>query len=427
MPSPVVEKLGQIITKQTPNSPDRARALLMAAYSWVNLSGKFPRPHNVRAATERVNGGIAGTIVDSFHHPENAIMVNIFMPCEILHAMGLTPMFPEGLSAYIANTACEGVFVETSEAHDIAESFCSYHKLMMGVAETGVMPRPLMIANTTLACDANQLSFPRLAKFYDVPHYVIDVPSTASEESVNYVAGQLRELTAMLEDLSHRRLDEQVLREVMVRSRKTIEVYHQALALRGRVSLDTTMTSEMCAMISTHIMLGRPEALRFMEDLLDASQRVLAAGPSDKIRLFWIHTLPNWQDSMRQIVDAAPTCELVGTDIATEYIELPDPDHPFESMARRLVYGSMNGPGKKRLECALEQAKAAHADGVVVFCHWGCKQTLGISQMAKQYFEEAGLPTLVLDGDGCDSRNVADGQMVTRMNAFIEQLGAARA
>ena len=33
-----------------------------------------------------------------------------------------------------------------------------------------------------------------------------------------------------------------------------------------------------------------------------------------------------------------------------------------------------------------------------------------------------GLPTLVLDGDGCDSRNVADGQMVTRVGAFLEQL-----
>lgn len=49
------------------------------------------------------------------------------------------------------------------------------------------------------------------------------------------------------------------------------------------------------------------------------------------------------------------------------------------------------------------------------------------SQLAKQYFEQNGLPTLVLDGDGCDSRNVADGQMVTRVNAFIEQLKALRA
>lgn len=427
MPSPVVTKLGQVIQSKTIASPDYARALLMAAYSWVHLAGKFPRRSNVRAATERVNGGIAGTIVDSFHHPENAVMVNIFMPCEIIHALGLVPMFPEGLSAYIANTACEEVFVETSEAHDIAETFCSYHKLMMGVAETGVMPRPLMIANTTLACDANQLSFPRLAHYYDVPHFVIDVPGTNDDEAVHYVADQLRQLTTQLEDLSHRQLDERELFETMVRSRKTIEAYQRSLAIRGQISLDTTMTSELCAMISTHIMLGRPEALRFMEDLLAVSQRALARPRNDKPRLFWIHTLPNWQDSMREILDAAPSCELVGTDIAAESIDLPDPDHPYESMARRLVAGSMNGPGKKRLALALEQARQANADGVVVFCHWGCKQTLGLSQLAKHYFEQNGLPTLVLDGDGCDSRNVADGQMVTRMNAFIEQLQAVRA
>ena len=121
-------------------------------------------------------------------------------------------MFPEGISAYVANTACDEVFVETSESHDIAETFCSYHKLMIGVAETGIMPRPLMIANTTLACDANQLSFPRLAKFYDVPHYVIDVPTTADEDAVVYVADQLRELTALLEDVTHRSLDPEALR-----------------------------------------------------------------------------------------------------------------------------------------------------------------------------------------------------------------------
>lgn len=162
----------------------------------MNLAGKFLRQPNVRAATERVNGGIAGTIVESFRHLENAVMVNIFMPCELIHAMGLTPMFPEGLSAYIVNTACEEVFVETSEAHDIAETFCSYHKLMMGVAETGVMPKPLMIANTTLICDANQLSFPRLVNFYDVPHYVIDVPNTADGDAVAYVTDQLYEFAA---------------------------------------------------------------------------------------------------------------------------------------------------------------------------------------------------------------------------------------
>ena len=99
-----------------------------------------------------------------------------------------------------------------------------------------------------------------------------------------------------------------------------------------------------------------------------------------------------------------------------------DPDRPYESMARRVVSSASNGPGSRRVEEAVRRAKETKADGVILFCHWGCKQTLGLSQLAKRRLEEEGLPTLVLDGDGCDGRNVADGQMVTRVNAFLEQL-----
>ena len=74
----------------------------------------------------------------------------------------------------------------------------------------------------------------------------------------------------------------------------------------------------------------------------------------------------------------------------------------------------------------LEMAERLHADGVVYFCHWGCKQTSGGAGYAKSALERAGYPTLILDGDGCDTGNVNDGQMVTRMQAFLEQLGVQK-
>jgi benzoyl-CoA reductase/2-hydroxyglutaryl-CoA dehydratase subunit BcrC/BadD/HgdB len=71
-------------------------------------------------------------------------------------------------------------------------------------------------------------------------------------------------------------------------------------------------------------------------------------------------------------------------------------------------------------------SKKLRADGVVYFCHWGCKQTLGGAQFVKDYMESAGYPALILDGDGCDRGNINDGQMLTRMQAFLEMLEAAR-
>ncbi len=417
-----IETLGNIIEKQTLSSPERARSLLTAAYSWVHFSGKHSnRLNDVRSAYDYLNGAVAGTIVDSFRTPQAAVMVNIFLPCELLHAMGVQPMFPEGISAYLACTGCQKVFAEKAEAGDVPETFCSYHKTMLGAAETGVMPKPLLIANTTLACDANQLSFRRLANFYQVPHTVIDVPHAQDGEAVDYVADQLRELGRQMEDLCHKKLDPQALKETIACSRRTVETYRAFLERRGAARLPTTMTGEMCSMIANHVMLGRPESEVYMERILRACQAAPAPDGHRK-RIFWMHTFPNWQDSMRDILEEGPNCELVGSDISADALTDMDPDRPYESMARRVVESLCNGPAQRRVDAAIHWAKTAKADGVVVFCHWGCKQTLGLSQLAKQAMEAQGLPTLVLDGDGCDARNVADGQMVTRVNAFLEQL-----
>lgn len=416
-----IEILGGMIEKQTVSSPEHARALLEAAYSWVRFSGSHKRGAAVRSAYDYINGAVAGTIVDSFRRPKGSVMVNIFLPCELLHAMGIQPMFPEGISVYTACTACQRPFAEAAEAADVPESFCSYHKTMLGMAETGVMPPPLMIVNTTLACDANQLSFRRLAEQYQVPHMVIDIPHTDDEDAVRYVAGQLRAVAAQLEDLCHRKLDPQALSEAVARSQRTLDTYQAFLQRRGEITLPTTMTGELCSMIATHVMLGRPESEAYMSRLLRSAEQAAPADPGKK-RIFWMHTLPNWQDSMKEILEASGRCEIVGTDMSTDALLEMDPEQPYESMARRAVGTSFNGSAARRIESAVRRARQARADGVIVFCHWGCKQTLGMSQMAKQTLEAEGFPTLVLDGDGCDARNVADGQMVTRVNAFLEQL-----
>ena len=67
-------------------------------------------------------------------------------------------------------------------------------------------------------------------------------------------------------------------------------------------------------------------------------------------------------------------------------------------------------------------AKMLDADGVIWFCHWGCKHTLGASQIAKKKFEHSGFPTLILDGDGADRSHGGEGQVATRVEAFIEML-----
>lgn len=128
---------GRLIASQVAPHPRRRRRMLSGGYSWVSLCRKRKKLTDAKSAYARMNGRVADTLIRGMNQPQQAVMVNIFMPCELMHAMGLTPMFPEGLSVYVACTACQHVFAERAETSGIPESFCSYHKTMIGMAESG--------------------------------------------------------------------------------------------------------------------------------------------------------------------------------------------------------------------------------------------------------------------------------------------------
>ena len=424
MPSPAIETLGRLISRQVGEHPERARRLLRTAYSLVGVQMRLFPPKDVLPARCRMQGATARSMAAGLGKPNRAACVNIFLPCELLHALDIPPVLPEGLSCYLVSTAAERVFVEAAEERGVPESYCSYHKILLGLAETGVMAKPRFVLNTSLACDANQLTFRRLARFWDVPHFTVDVPFSPAEDSVAYVADQLRAMGGFVQAHTGRALPEDALRAAMARARATVEGYRRYLELRAGRHLPDEMTSEMLSVFALHPMLGSPAALDYVERLC-AQTAALPEGRRGK-RLLWLHTLPHWQDSLRALLNFREDVEIVGCDMTLDADLLPDPDHPYESMASRLVYSSFNGGAARRAERAAELARLLRADGAVYFCHWGCKQTSGAAQLVKARLEAAGFPTLVLDGDGCDSGNVNDGQMVTRLQAFLELLEGAK-
>ena len=106
--------------------------------------------------------------------------------------------------------------------------------------------------------------------------------------------------------------------------------------------------------------------------------------------------------------------------------DLADAD-PFRALAKKLIDNAMNGPYERKLALVDRLLDATHADGVIHFCHWGCKQSAGGSALLREHLHEAGVPLLQLDGDGIDERNSHDGQIKTRLEAFFEVLEAKRA
>lgn len=419
-----VEKLGDFIGRQVPEHPDRAAKMLSLAYRAVGFQASKLPSKKRNASREFLQGYLASQMAGMLTDPSGSAVVNIFMPPEIFHAMDIPITAPEALATYVVCTAAEQPFVEKSEEEGASETFCSFHRCLLGIAESHVLKNPALVANTTLACDANQLTFRTLASLWNVPHCVIDVPSETDEDAVDYVAGQLRSLARMTEEAVGKKLDENALKECISRGNRTFRNYKKYLSHRMEAHFPEAMTPELMLDFNNHLLIGSETALKFSELLL----RDLKTAPrhTTEKRILWMHVLPNWQNSVMDIFQGADNhrVEIVGSDIAYSSMAPMDPEKPYESMARRLVNDSFNGPGERRIEATLDMAKKLGVDGILIFCQWGCKQTQGISFTAKRVFEENGFPTLILDGDACDRMNGGSEQIITRANAFVEQLEA---
>lgn len=363
------------------------------------------------------------SVVGALADFDNAVVTSIFTPNEIFHALRARPVTAEAVASFASGAQAEGGFIAAAEGRGVPETYCSYHRILMGMATSGVLGKPRMLASCSVACDANNLTFKALGRFWGVPHVYVDVPYDVSRDSVLYVADELRELARATEDAFSRKLDESRLREVCACSERTMHELAATLPTRRGRYLANTMTIDMMEMLDLHLSLGLPECEALAREM---QHDFLAASPYEGVNLVWAHVSPYFLESLGELVNTSQTSQIVASDMMFEHVSAGDAwfdaSSPYEFMAERLVRSCFNGPATRRADCIEHLARETGADAVVLFCHWGCKQTAGAAQLIRRQLEGAGWPVLVLDGDACDRANCMEGQMSTRFSAFLEMV-----
>ena len=417
--SDIVENFGRLVGRQIENKPQWARRLLLTGYYAKRLQLKWAPQKGLSPARNDLAITSMNAVIAPLRHPETAALVSIFTPCEMLQAMEIRPMLAEAMASYINGAKAESAFIAYAQDAGLPETFCSYHKVLLGGILSGVIPKPRFVFNTSLVCDANCLTFRMAAEHWKIPQFFLDIPYHADEEAVQHVEDQLRDFAGFLEDHTGRKLDEEKLKAHVASSGRTMASLERAQKLKKGRYLSNGLTDEMYEVFANHVLLGTPQTERFA---LQLEKDLKAAQPTKGVRLLWMHVIPYYQEDLKEMLNFSDRCQIIACDMNfDEYIET-DPEKPYESMARRLVFDSFNGPAARRIDRSLKMCRDLEIDGVVYFCHWGCKQTLASAQTVRDAMEEAGYPTLVLDGDGCDSGNTSNGQIRTRMEAFIEML-----
>ena len=96
------------------------------------------------------------------------------IPNEVMHAMGVAPIYPESLAAISAGIGKAGEFFEESRAHALSNIICSYTRCGLGICWSsktafGAIPRPNIAITDVNVCGLHLTWWAYLEDHFTLP------------------------------------------------------------------------------------------------------------------------------------------------------------------------------------------------------------------------------------------------------------------
>ena len=352
------------------------------------------------------------------------------MPSEILFAMNLPSFSLEIAAALCARFGKSSQAFAEADLSGIPTDVCSFHRAALGHAYTGIYPPPKLLVGTSTICDSNLKTIKICEYITGKESIIIDVPYDFNDSSINYLANQLRNLTKRLEEVTGKKMNENALKRAIELSNQAREKMIELNHVREDPLSPLTGQNSLGFMVPSHLLIGSEYAVDFYTKLLDelkdkiASKKRNGIKEEKKVNILWLELKPYFTSDIFDKIDCAKNVKIVFEEINHVYWEKMDPHNPYESLARKLISNHNNGPLEKRLEVIKMLAKKYHVDGIIVFSTWGCRRNNAAVPTIKKEMNKEGYRLLNLDGDCVDDSNYMSGQVATRIEGFLEMLGA---
>lgn len=359
----------------------------------------------------------------------------VFMPVEILYAMGITPIHAETSTWMTATFSGEAPNLLTKAAEmSLATEICSAHRGLAGAYALGIMPRPSVVLWSNLVCDNTAKSGDLLMELNHCPGFFLDHPFNETEDEVNYLVDELKELIAFLEETTGQRMDWDKLSEIVARMDRQIQMARQVSELRKAVPTPFPPQRFMELLTPYYLLPGQPEAIEYMEailaDLSAMVEKKQGAVPNEQFRLMSLYVPPTYLLSflgkMAQEYGAVSACEPFFSFWGEGRL---DPAKPLESLAKKsFMFPEMSAYGtfkKKTLESVVRNAEEYKVDGTVFYAHVGCRQAAGTLKLYKDALTKAGIPMLTLDFDILDPTVASESEIRQKLEQFFELLEGA--
>lgn len=416
----VVDKYIDHVKEEAINRPEKSWDKILLGFRANKWRMKLLPNRNLSRGYQKLETMMMSLVADSLSREGSYVWGNIFAPCELMQCFGLHTLSIECLSCYMSGYHLEDYFIDYAQNIGIAPTLCSYHKTFVGGVESKVVKKPEYAVTTSLSCDGNLNTFRYLEKKAHVPFTFLDVPYSDDKESIAYLADQLRAFTKVLEEHTDKTFQEEKLQKILRTENETRRELKKFFEYQKNYYYPGELISHLYMMMGMHLLIGTEEFLdliRFMNEEIQQGE------PFTGKKILWIHLLPFYQESLKEYFNSNRDYQIIASDIILDFMDELDTEHPFEALAGKIIKNLYNGSYAHKAEMIGQLADRLKPDAVIHFCHWGCKQASGGSILLKEKMQKMNIPMLILDGDGIDKRNSHDGQIKTRLEAFLELIG----
>jgi benzoyl-CoA reductase/2-hydroxyglutaryl-CoA dehydratase subunit BcrC/BadD/HgdB len=348
------------------------------------------------------------------------------VPFDLLNAMGITSCFVEFVGAVLASTGMADPFLEEAEQAGFVGDTCGFHRSVIGAARKEIIPQPDFLIATTCPCTGGIAIMENLAHMFKKDLFVLNVPQEDSEQNVSYLADQIKDMVDFVAQQTGETLNESKVRQAIEKTNSAREIMKNVYQLAQNVPSPTDGRLLINLGIIMPLFIGTDSAIEIAQAYKDEFTARIDNGiqgvPDEKLRLLWIQNRIQFKNPLVELLEKEYQANIVSDELNDIYWDPIDPDDPYTGLARRSIALPLNGNIQRRIQHLQKLARAYKLDGAINPCHWGCRQGTGARGMISDGLKEINVPVLNLEVDCVDTRNFAEGQLRTRIEAFMEML-----
>ena len=367
-------------------------------------------------------------------------------PAELLRSFGFEVHFPENHGALLGATRTAGDLIPESSKLGYSNDICSYLTADIGsylkkqtpltehYGLTGP-PKPDLIVYNTNQCREVQDWFSYFGRELNCPTFGINPPRHVDEvtkEEIDDVTAQFKELIPICEKVTGIKFD-------IDRFRETIKLSKEATDLWKKVLWTASVTPAPISFFDATIHMGPIVVLRgtqiakdYYATLLSELQEKVKNGvgflENERSRIYW-DGMPIWGKlrSMSDLFIQNNTAVVASTYCNSWVFDAFDERHPFESSAKAYTEIFINRSESAKEKILAQLIEDFRIDGMIFHdaktCSNNSNNRFGMPQ---RITEKTGIPTLVIEADLCDLRFYSEGQSITKIETFLEQIESTK-